>query len=193
MYHWIRRIHLFAGLFLLVFVLLYFVSGWMMIHGQWFHHDGPKKTTRTEHLAYQGDRSAPEFARYLEETFGLRGKRQPPRQHSDGTWQFNYVRPGQNFEVRVSPAGDQATITTTDFDAMGLANGLHRARGYGGGWLYDLWSAIYDLASAAMILFALSGIYLWHQFATIRWPGWLCLGLSFGFTAAMILYLLYSR
>ena len=123
----------------------------------------------------------------------MRGKRQPPRQHSDGTWQFNYVRPGQNFEVRVSPAGNEATITTTDFDAMGLANGLHRARGYGGGWLYDVWSVIYDLASAALILFALSGIYLWHQSTIIRWSGWLCLGLSFGFSAAMILYLLYSR
>jgi len=37
----------------------------------------------------------------------------------------------------------------------------------GGGWLYDLWAVVYDLASASMILFALSGIYLWHQ----RRPG----------------------
>ena len=53
MYQWIRRIHLFTSLFLLVFVLMYFVSGWLMIHGYMHHYGAPKRTTRTERLAYR--------------------------------------------------------------------------------------------------------------------------------------------
>ncbi len=193
MYSWIRRLHLFTGLFLLVFVIMYFATGYVMIHGQWFPRGEPRKSTRTEPLAYVGDRSAPAFREYLEKTFAVRGKRQPARQQPDGSWRFNYIRPGENYEVAVSAAGDQATITRTEFGAVGLANGLHRLHGFGGGGLYDVWAVIYDLASAAMILFALSGIYLWHQSTQIRWPGWLCLALSFGFSAAMILYFLFSK
>ena len=193
MYPWIRRIHLFTGLFLLVFILMYFVSGYLMIHENWFERGDPKKTTRTERLTYAGDLSTSEFASHLEENLGVRGKRQPPRRRPDGSWQFNYVRPGVNHEVVISPAGDEATITRSEFGPVGLAHGLHRLHGYGGGWLYDLWAVVYDLASAAMILFALSGIFLWHQSTVIRWPGWLCLVLSFGLTAAMILYFLLSR
>ncbi len=193
MYPWIRRIHLFTGLFLLVFVLMYFVSGYLMIHEKWFQRGEPLKTTRNERLTYAGDLSTTDFAGYLEHTFGVRGKRQPPRRRPDGSWQFNYVRPGVNHEVVVSPSGQEVTITRSQFGAVGLAHGLHRLHGYGGGWLYDLWAVVYDLASGAMILFALTGIFLWHQSTVIRWPGWLCLVLSFGFTTAMLLYFLWSR
>ena len=35
-YNVIRRIHLYAGLVVLVFLMMYFASGYVMIHRQWF-------------------------------------------------------------------------------------------------------------------------------------------------------------
>jgi hypothetical protein len=107
--------------------------------------------------------------------------------------QFNYARPGTTFEAVVSPDGKQVAITSKEFGFVGLANGMHRLHGYGGGRIYDAWAFLYDLASAALILFALTGIILWYQSTSRRLPGLICLGLSFSFSAAMILYLLYRK
>jgi hypothetical protein len=46
-----------------------------------------------------------------------------------------------------------------------------------------------DLASAAMLLFALSGVYLWWKITPNRLPGMLCLGAGIGFTTAIVLHL----
>jgi hypothetical protein len=193
MYPLIRRVHLFTGLLLLVFVLMYFASGYVMVHNEWFNKPGPATTTRTETLNYSGESSDEVLSRYLQETFDLRGKRNPPNHRKDGSRQFNYTRPGTTFEAVVSPDGKQVAVTRKEFGFVGLANGMHRLHGYGGGRIYDAWAFLYDLASAALILFALTGIILWYQSTSRRLPGLICLGLSFGFSAAMILYLLYRK
>jgi hypothetical protein len=72
---------------------------------------------------------------------------------------------------------------------VGIAHGLHRLHGYGGGGLYDVWAVLYDLASLALIVFAFTGVYLWHATLRPRWPGWLALGVGAVFTTAMILHL----
>jgi hypothetical protein len=36
MYNTIRRIHLYTGLIVLVFLMMYFISGYVMIHRPWF-------------------------------------------------------------------------------------------------------------------------------------------------------------
>ena len=81
----------------------------------------------------------------------------------------------------------------TKLGAVGIAIGLHRLHGYGVGGLYDLWAFVYDLASASMIVFSLSGIFLWHQTTKKRMAGWICLGASFAFAALMILYFMHTR
>ena len=63
---------------------------------------------------------------------------------------------------------------------------------YGGGWLYDIWVVFYDLASASLILFAISGIYLWWRLTRRKLWGWICLGISWGFAAVTICYLMYA-
>lgn len=46
-YNVIRKTHLYAGLVLLVFVVMYFVTGYPIIHNQWFDAQDPVKTERT--------------------------------------------------------------------------------------------------------------------------------------------------
>ena len=60
--------------------------------------------------------------------------------------------------MTVAADGSQVAIKESRFDTVGLAHGLHRLHGYGGGWLYRVWAAVYELSSAAMILFSLTGI-----------------------------------
>lgn len=186
----IRRLHLYTGLCLLVFVLMYFVSGWIMVHEGWFHRGEPASESRTESLQLDGGLSDAALAEQLQARFGLRGKRQPPNRRGDGSRQFNFVRPGTTFEAVVAAESGQVKITRKEFGRVGLAHGLHRLHGYGGGAVYSVWALCYDLASAALIVFALSGVILWLQTTPRRLPGLICLGLGAAATAGMILHFL---
>jgi hypothetical protein len=192
LYTLFRRIHLFTGLLLLVFVLMYFVTGYVIVHRPWFGKSNPRITTRTEALNLRGRPSDEQMAEYLQDTFDLRGQPGAANHRADGSIRFTFARPGTSFEAVILPGAKQVTITRKDLAATDVANGLHRLRGYRGGWVYWLWALLYDLASAALIVFALTGIVLWYQSTSRRLGGWICLSLSFSFTAAMILYLMLS-
>ena len=58
---------------------------------------------------------------------------------------------------------------TKEQNARNILVGFHRMHGYGGGWLYNIWLVFYDLASLSLILFAVSGTYLWWRLARRRW------------------------
>ena len=55
MYDLIRKIHLYCGLIILIFLMMYFVSGYMMIHRPWFVTPPPPPTTQTANLESTGE------------------------------------------------------------------------------------------------------------------------------------------
>jgi hypothetical protein len=71
-------------------------------------------------------------------------------------------------------------------------NQYHRLHGYSGGLNYYLWAFIYDLSSISMIVFSLSGVYLWYKTERKRTAGWFVLLGSTVLTYATILYLMYK-
>ena len=190
MYQIIRRIHLYTAFFLLSLVLMYFVTGYLMIHEGLLANRDPEKKTRAAHLKYKGEKTPEAYAGYLEENFGLEGKRQPPQKQEDGSWRFEYFRPGTSYVAVISAAGDSVRITETTEHLRRTLIGFHRLHGYGGGFLYDIWAVLYDLASIALILFTLSGIYLWYKLTQHHLLGWLLLVLSLCLTGFTIGYLL---
>ena len=52
---------------------------------------------------------------------------------------------------------------------------------------------VYDQASFSMLIFAVTGVLLWHRTTKKRLAGWICLAVSFSFAGSMILFLLYAR
>jgi hypothetical protein len=193
MYQLVRRVHLFTGLGLLLFVLMYFFTGYVIIHGKWFGQSESKTSVRTETMEAPPGLSEEGMSIHLQERFDLRGQRGAVNHRPDGSARFTFGRPGTAIEALVAPGGRQVTITERKFDFRGTANGFHRLRGYRGGAFYLGWTVLYDLASAALILFAITGIFLWYKSTARRWPGLLCLAASFGFTASMVIYLLVRR
>jgi hypothetical protein len=192
MYHFLRRIHLFSGLILLVFVLMYFVSGYVIIHAKWFGGRQPKVSTYSQKIDLRPDLSDQALVSYFQAVLGLRGRPSPVEHRKDGTTRVNFSGPAASFQAVITPGTNQVTITRKDFGFAGVANGMHRLRGYSGGALYCIWSFMYDLASAALIVFGVTGVLLWYQSTPRRLPGWICLVAGFGFTAAMVLYLMLS-
>jgi hypothetical protein len=189
MYDVLRKIHLYTGFALLAFVLMYFVSGYVLIHDNFFPRSKPVETTRDEPVPASRGASPEEFSARLQQQFGLPGKRQPPQRKKDGSWKFEFFRPGLLHEVIVPPAGDRVQIKRSEFGTTQTLVGFHRLHGYGGGWPYDVWMVLFDLASFSMIVFAATGIYLWYRLTKRRALGWACLGASFTFALVTILYL----
>lgn len=187
-----RKIHLYAGLAVLAFVVMYFVTGYPMIHHKWFSNPEPVITKRTESLAYRGPEEPGAFSDYLQETFDLGGKPIQRVRLRDGSWRFRYSRPGTIHDLVVPPAGDSVSITTRRESVIATMVKFHRLKGYGGGKLYSVWALLYDLASFSLIVFAVTGIYLWYKLTKKKLLGWIFLGISYGYAVATILYLMYA-
>jgi hypothetical protein len=191
-YTWIRRIHLIAGLGLLLFTLMYFASGYVIIHKDWFNEPKVETTRETGQLDPNKAPAAADLSRYLQDRYILNGRRHPPKQ-KDGKWLYGYDRPGFDAEVSYDPATQKLNIRRTTADVRTMVVQMHRLHGYGGGGAYILWALLLDLSSISMITFAVSGICLWFKLERRRrWIGWTLLGLSYGYTAAMVAVQLLS-
>jgi len=175
----------------MVFVLMYFVSGYVILHGKWFGTRPPAKSTRHARLATPISSNPQDLQSGLEAQLGLHGKPQPPRKRKDGSWELTYSRPGDVQQAIVHPDG-RVEVTESKQNFAGTLNAFHRLHGYSGGGLYVFWAVLYDLASASMIVFALSGIYLWYKITRRRTLGWALLAVSFLYAGGTIAYLVYA-
>ena len=192
MYDLIRKIHLYSASSILLFLLMYFVTGYPIIHGKLLANPDPVKTTRTELLPKVEVEDPEAFASYLQETFDLRGQRAEPRQRRDGSWQFRYFRPGTLYDAVVKAGSDSVRITENKGALRNTLIGFHRLHGYHGGGLYSLWAFFYDLASLSLIVFVGTGIYMWYTLMQKHLLGWIFLGVSFLYSGVMVVYLIYA-
>jgi hypothetical protein len=126
------------------------------------------------------------------EQCGVRGQRGKLRRGAGGTLEIPCFRPGHLVTIRVTPDSGSAVVKEERLAWQRTMIGFHRLHGYGHGWRYDLWAVMFDLASASMIVFAATGVWLWHRLARRRWPGWLVLAAGLLFVLASVLQFLLA-
>jgi hypothetical protein len=95
--------------------------------------------------------------------------------------------------VVVPSHSDSVTVTTKKKNFISALHQFHRIHGYHGGWNYRIWAFVYDLSAFSMIVFAITGVYLWYKTERVRWPGWLILAGFTLFIAFTIYYLRYLQ
>ena len=197
MYRLIRTIHLYAGLVLCLATAMYAFSGFVILHGDWFEDREAERK-----IAIKGYGQAPPEEGYtkeqavalaaeLVELHGLRGRPKTPQQWKDGTWFFAYQRPGVVEEMKILRQ-HRVEILIKEAGFAGFMNRLHHFHGYGGGRRFWLWGLLVDVTSAAMILFAASGVYMWYVLKKDRRLGWVILGGSTAYALGSILFLVYG-
>ena len=193
MYDLIRKVHLYTAMILLTFVVMYFVSGYVLIHRDLMPEGKTDKATVRLPLSTTQVASPNGLSGFLQEKLGIRGKPAPPRQLEDGRVRFDYFRPGDYSRVTVSAEGDSVVHLHERYGARQTLIGMHRMHNYGGSIPYLLWVLSYDLASLALILFGLTGVYMWYKHTQNRKLGWILLAISYGYTAATILFLAHAK
>ena len=185
-YDLFRKIHLFTGMSILGFILMYFITGYAMTHNRWFTKEPPTITTKNYALDMPDNMQLEELSIYLQKRFNLSGKRQKPMKRDDGRWVFKYSRPGHHYKMILSPDKKNAIIETSKENPHRTFTLFHRIHGYGGGWIYDIFVFMMDLASIALIIFAITGTYMWYKTFKHKMLGWIILALSIGYTFTII-------
>ena len=192
MYKIIRQIHMITGMALLIFIVMYVVTGYLLIHEDWFGMAESTQISKSLPLDYTGKESMEAWTSYLQSTYNIRGQIESSRRFPDGRMEFKYFRPGTLNRVEVFT--DRASVRITETTQSWQRNliGFHLLRGYKGGLIYLLWAFIYDISSVAFIIFAVTGIYMWYKLTTRRLVGWIFLAISFSFTGGVMIYLMHA-
>ena len=175
--HFIRRAHLYMGLFLLPWVVMFGVSSIPLNHNS--APDPPLWAHVTElsfdaELPSAGADLRP-LGRKMMDAAGIEGgyfvNRANPRQVNVN--HPNFLRP-----VRILYHADERRLIVEEreFGFRQFLGGLHTRGGYDMGGLWDsVWAVFVDVVSVALILWIATGLFMWwHLPSTRRW-GWMAL------------------
>ncbi len=190
-YRLVRQIHLISAVVLAAFILMYFVTGYVLVRSSWFGEGAPRVARRLVRFEPSAESlNEEDLSRRLQELTGVRGQPLPPRKRDDRTSEFRFSRPGYEASIIQNEAGGQLEVTEKYHRWQRTSIGLHRLHGYRGGWLYWIWAAFMDLSSLAMIVFAITGIWMWFKLERTKWPGFALLAVGLAYTLTTIFYLL---
>jgi hypothetical protein len=193
MYNVVRKIHLYTGMVILIFLMMYFASGYIMAHRPWFVPPSPPPSTRTVALDADASRSPRQIAANVKKELVLPGRIQfPQKQPADETL-FWTVRPGSMIRVDVVPRNHIVRLTTQRVGWIQTLIMLHKVAGYDNEPLFDLCALFSDLAGLSMILFAFTGVYLWWKRVKNHALGIAFLVASCAYAIGMMLYFAYAR
>ena len=189
LYSWTRNLHLYIGLFLSPFLLLFAISVFFLNH-RWIPvASGDVETTHTLILPAgfreMNQREQAESVRTPFEALGVTGEVQFIRHDgSRGSWEFQVMKPGNETTVRVDPATHRAMIMKSRTGLGGALIYLHRSPGphspaLRGNWIYiRWWRVVADVSVYLLLLLSITGVYLWIVLKAERKAGLILLGLG---------------
>ena len=189
-YGWTRDLHLYLGLFLSPFILLFAISTLFLNH-TWNPRNGDSETVLTtsahiavpDGLARVRGMEQVKLARQILNQLGLSGEidriiRSPGK--NDLT--IAVVKPGQRLAINVDLENQQATIEQRNTGIWDSLIYLHEspgphAPGMRGNWFYtQLWRSMADTVVCLLLFLSVSGVYLWAVIKAERRIGLVLLG-----------------
>ena len=185
LYRRTRDLHLYAGLFVSPFVLVYAVSVLLLNHAvrPWGGPDVPPAERRTVRVSVRDGEDGLAVARQVREQIGVRGEigfvsRKPrsPR------LSFPIESPGRTTSVRVDLASGVATVERKETGVWDATIYLHKMPGphnvkLRGNWAFTrLWGWLADATVYLLLFLSATGIYLWTVLKAQRRTGLLFLG-----------------
>ena len=203
-YRIIRDLHLYLGLFISPFVLVFAVSIFFLVHS-WLPRIGPVTSTKRvvpalpvpEGLGTLSGRPLIEAVKPVLAKAGVRGEVGFVRHLvKEEKLVIPIIIPGRETTVNLSLSNGEATIETRETGLADALVTLHKSPGQHGpdirmNWFYmKAWRCMADATVYLILFISVSGIYLWYVLRSERAVGviLLCVGaLSFfGMAYALI-------
>ncbi len=189
-YVWTRDLHLYLGLFLSPFVLLFAISTLFLNH-TWNPRNGDSETvlTTSAHIAIpdgltraRGMEQA-KLAGQILKQLGLSGEIEHIMQSpGKNDLTIAVVKPGQRLAINVNLENQQVTIEQRNTGIWDSLIYLHKSPGphlqaVRGNWFYTrLWRWMADTVVCLLLFLSVSGVYLWAVIKAERRIGLVLLG-----------------
>src|SRR5262249_43233473 len=173
----IRRVHMFAGLFLAPWMLMYALSTLVMTHRDYVSSFYPSKNpamVTERQLDYSGsfptNLTREQIGQQILQHIGL-----------DGTYDVSGGRNGKPLvihrrhalctrRITFDASKNNLLVEREEFRALSFLERMHRRRGYNAYPLENTWGFTVDVAVVTMVFWSLSGLWLWWEIkATRRW------------------------
>ena len=172
----IRRVHLYLGLFLAPWIAMYSISTMAMNHREAFGKAPPVFELESERVfdGVMPEAGAAAKARVLLASLSLDGANSA-RQAADGSLTIQRLDPVTPRRITYRPETKAVRVERQVFRANQFLERMHRKRGYQQDYLTDdLWAATVDLTIAAILLWALTGLWMWWELKAARALGAVC-------------------
>ncbi len=182
----IRKLHLYTSFVIASFLLMYFLTGAVLIMGKIF----PRKNVKsiTEKVAMINKQPEEEVVKVISGQYDIHGEKHLNSKINGGS-SYIFTRPGYRAEIIFTQGQDSIQVRVRQGTFWSAMNDFHRLRGYST-WSHKVWAVLYDLSCIALLVFAVTGVYLWWKLERKKLPGILFMFLSTGLTIFTIMYLL---
>lgn len=196
---WNRKLHICLGLYFLVFLWLFAISGLLLNHAWSFTEFWSRRQQSTTVHAIEVSTSADDLnrARTLMKQLGIAGEIewttiQPAKELFD----FRVVRPGRIMEVKADLGKSTATVQEIRVNVWGVVRMLHTFTGRQANglrserdWLLTkLWALSMDALAMGLIVLVGSSLIMAHE----RREKWLESGMALGFGLALGLFFVFG-
>ena len=189
---WNRKLHFYAGLFLLFFLWLFAFSGLLLNHSKWSSAEfwkSRKETNYEREITVPGPEVRGDLAqaRNIMRALGIEGEIMwTTTRTSPDLFEFQVRRPGHFFFINADLARKRAQVRQADVNLWGVMQALHSFTGVQiadprntRDWaLTSMWAFSMDAVAAGLIFMVLSSLYMWFQLPQKRLLGAIALGLG---------------
>jgi hypothetical protein len=191
----IRRVHMFSGLFLGPWMLMYALSTLVMAHRElvasFYSTKTPAMVTERElgsSRSFPATATREEIGKQIVQDLGLGGRHNVSGGRDGKPLVINRQHALTNRRITFDPAARKIVIEREEFRASTFLERMHRRRGYDQPYaLEDTWGFTVDVAVVTMVFWSLSGIWLWWELKPTR--KWGALSLAVG-PALFVIFLL---
>jgi hypothetical protein len=172
---WIRRIHMFTGLFFAPWLVMYALSTLVMTHRQYvasfYATKSPAMAVEREldySRTFPTNTTRDEIGRQILQDLGLEGTYSVSGGRNGKPLVINRQHASTPQRITFEPEKGKVVIEREEFRSLNFLERMHRRRGYNQYALENTWGFTVDAAVVMMVLWSLSGIWLWWEIKATR-------------------------
>ena len=197
-YPLVRKLHLYFGLFISPFVLIFSLSMLAINHEGWLNQFAPVKhlpdiRTKLDKIPY--DTSDLTTAKAISKKLGIDGEVDYISKGDDYIF-FPVSKPGLKTTIKINTLTDSAFITREQQGSMRAMSYLHKMPGPHGEQIrgntpfLKVWRVLADVVVYVLLFLTVSGIFLWYFLKIERNIGLFTLTLGVAFFTGLLLIII---
>ena len=187
-YKYIKKIHLYSCLSTVALLTMYIITSYMMMNHSLVDHELVKEEKTIAISEIPQDEN--EWALFAKEQ-NIEGRKTRENTDKSGNQTVEFAHAGGSANIVFSNNKQEAVITFSHKKTGNAIIGIHRQRGYGGGWVYNLYAFLLDIIGISLILFTITGIIMWLKLlknSRIAWIIFISGFIYVGITMAVLMY-----